>query len=288
MYQDLIAATLGVLGMSMIACFLGYRLGDAVGPKIRLALLTVSLLLASLYAAFMVGRLELVSYFPNASAVLQSNATPVMILFATGLAWTIPTRAQVSRKVRFAVMAGLSIVFFFSPWLRPQVRPVVSDELARFVQGICLQSHPATCAPAAAATLLNLHGVPTTEYDMVRHCLTSQDGTEPLGLYRGLSVSTKGYRIEPMLASTQPSDWNLLQQYPLIALVAFRDDYAGDSINYRRILGRQGEGHAIVVFGQRGNGDFVIGDPAVGQTIWDRETFARRFFGDAIFLAQRP
>jgi len=251
-------------------------------------LFAASLVLASVYAAFMVGRLELVGFFPGGNAVLQSNATPILILFATGLAWTIPSTSQSSRRFRFAVMAGLSVLFFFSPWLRPQMRPVVSDEQARFNQGVCLQSHSATCAAAAAATLLSYHGMPIAEHDMIRHCLTSRDGTEPLGLYRGLSVGTAGRRFTPMLASKHSLNWQALGQYPLIALVSFRDDEQLNSTPYRRLLGRQGDGHAIVVFGQKSNGDFLIGDPATGRTIWDQATFQRRFFGAAIFLAKRP
>jgi|GEM_PF-1179343 len=288
MDHDLIAATLGVLGLALMASVLGYRLGLALHPQVRIGLFAASLVLASVYAAFMVGRLELVGFFPGGNAVLQSNATPILILFATGLAWTIPSTSQSSRRFRFAVMAGLSVLFFFSPWLRPQMRPVVSDEQARFNQGVCLQSHSATCAAAAAATLLSYHGMPIAEHDMIRHCLTSRDGTEPLGLYRGLSVGTAGRRFTPMLASKHSLNWQALGQYPLIALVSFRDDEQLNSTPYRRLLGRQGDGHAIVVFGQKSNGDFLIGDPATGRTIWDQATFQRRFFGAAIFLAKRP
>ena len=128
MDHDLIAATLGVLGLALIASVVGYRLGLALHPRIRITLLAATLVLASVYAAFLVGRLELVGYFSGGNAVLQSNATPILILFATGLAWTIPSSAQSSRRFRCAVMASLSVLFFFSPWLRPQIRPVVSDE----------------------------------------------------------------------------------------------------------------------------------------------------------------
>ena len=288
MEHDLVAATLGIMGLAMLASVFGHLLGSMIRPALRLLVLGITLLLASLYAAILVGRLELIGYFPGGNAVFQSNATPILIFFATGLAWTLPSLHQANRQLRFVSMAGLSVLFFLSPWLRPQIRPVVSDEQARFIDGICLQSHEATCAPAAAATLLTYHGISASEHDLIRRCLTSSDGTEPLGLYRGLAISSQLGRFAPKIASKHPTRWSSLEQFPLIALVSFSDDFRADTASKRRILGRDADGHAIVVFGQRPNGDYVIGDPAVGRTVWEREAFERRFFGNAIYLAKRP
>jgi len=287
MDHDLIAASLGVLGLANLASAAGYCLGNVLKPRWRLFLLAIALVGASFYAAFVVGRLDLIGIFPSENVILKSNATPIFILFATGLAWTIPTQDSVSRRARFVAMASLSILFFFSPLLRSRLRPITSDEEARFTHGVCLQSHWATCAPAAAATLLHLHGISVTEKEMVTTCLTSEDGTEPLGLYRGLRVGTQGRAVRPMLASKDSTKWGSLEQFPVIALVSFRDDEAIPQASYRRAMGAQGEGHAIVVFGRRQNGDYLIGDPAFGRTVWDQESFRRRFRGDAIFLSSR-
>ncbi len=287
MDEDVIASALGVLGLASLASVLGYRLGFRLRPSARLLVLAVVMLVASLYASLLVGRLELVSILPDGSAIFATNITPVLILFSVGLAWTIPSRHLRGRQVRFAAITALSIVFFFAPLLRPWLRPVVSDDITYYDHGVCLQSHSATCGAAAAATLLHLHGIDVSEHTMIEACLTSRDGTEPLGLYRGLASGSRTSHKAPNLASSNLSDWESLGQYPLVALVTFRHDMEPTSGALRRMLGRDADGHAVVVFGRSATGDFMIGDPAVGRTVWDEATLHRRYCGQAIFMAER-
>jgi len=287
MDEDLIAATFGVLGFAVLASVSGYQIGLCLPPRATLALFAAVILLASLYSSLVVGRLEIASLVSSGTAIFTTNVTPILILFCVGLAWQLPSVKPRSHHLRFAAMAGLSVVFFFAPLIRPWLRPVVMDDLPRFEDGVCLQSHSATCAAAAAVTLLQNHGVDVSEGEMIRTCLTSCEGTEPLGLYRGLVNQTKSRSITPRLASTDSSLWRAQDVFPVLALVTFRDDVSGQRGSLNRILGRQGDGHAIVVFGQAANGDFMIGDPAFGRTVWDQSTFRHRFSGQAIYLAKR-
>ena len=149
-----------------------------------------------------------------------------------------------------------------------------------------MQSHSATCGAAAAATLLLQHGIAVSEQDMIKACFTSSDGTEPLALYRGLKSHTQYRNVTPRLASRESTMWSELDQYPLVAFVSFRDDTTAAETPFTRILGRGAEGHAIVIFGCTPKGKFLIGDPAVGRTIWDKDLFHRRFSGQAIYLAK--
>ena len=290
MDNDLITAALGVMGLAIFAGVAGVVLASRVSFSIRVTLLAASLISASLYASLVVGRLSLADYLPGESVILLSNATPILILFATGLAWTLPNFRPRPRRVRLGIISGLSVLFFFSPCLRHQIRPVFSDDEARFDGPVCVQSHWATCAPAAATTLLNHHDISVTEQDMIRRCLTSCDGTEPLGLYRGLVVSTKGHDYVPSIADRDMTQWGARDQFPLIALIAYRGDEATNTNTnaFRRVLGRHGDGHAIVVFGRKPNGDYIIGDPAVGRTVWKPDELKRRFIGNAIYLARAP
>ena len=141
--------------------------------------------------------------------------------------------------------------------------------------------------------MLRLSGIEAGEQDLVRACLTSSCGTEPLGLYRGLALSTRGPLV-PRVAHSNPLDWDRRGELPNIALVRFdppdREDHAlarharlGSS---RWLLGPRSEGHAIVVLGQDGDGNWEIADPAFGKTTWSREDFLGRFTGDAIYLAR--
>ena len=287
MDEDLIAATLGVLGFAVLASVWGYRIGLGLQPRSCLSLFAAVILFASLYSSLVVGRLEITSLVSSGTAIFTTNVTPVLILFCVGLAWHLPNVKPRIHHLRVAAMAALSVVFFFAPLIRPWLRPVAMDEPPRFEDGVCLQSHSATCAAAAAVTLLQNHGVGVSESEMIQTCLTSCEGTEPLGLYRGLFNQTKSRSITPRLASTDSSLWQAQNMFPVLALVTFRDDVSAKSGSLNRILGRQGDGHAIVVFGQSANGDFMIGDPAFGRTVWDQATFRHRFSGHAIYLAKR-
>jgi predicted double-glycine peptidase len=282
---DVIATTLGVMGLAILASVLGYRFSFTMTPVQRVAMLGVTMVCVSLYASLVVGRLEIAHYFPSAIAIFATNITPILVAFAAGIAWTMPTPNFRRRQVRFFCMAILSIVFYFAPVIRPIIKPVISDEVARFQDGVCMQSHSASCGAAAAATLLLQHGIAVSEQEMIRACFTSSDGTEPLALYRGLKSQTRFRDLTPRLTSRQTEQWDSLNQYPCVAFVSFRDDDEASAVSMRRILGRGADGHAIVIFGRTANGKFLIGDPAVGRTIWDKELFNRRFSGQAIYLA---
>ena len=92
----------------------------------------------------------------------------------------------------------------------------------RVVNGVPVSmSHEATCGAAAAATLLNLRGIPATEQGMIRRCLTSRHGTEPLGLYRGLKLATEGLGPDVRVASHDPAEWIDENQLPNVALIQF-------------------------------------------------------------------
>ncbi len=285
MEADLAISILVILALAALASVIGYRFGLRLSPLLRISLFAASMLAATIHAAIVSGRLELAGLFRLSSAICFTNITPVLICFSVGLAWTIPGPDAFVRHVRLSLMAALSVLFFFAPLLRPAIRPVISDEATRFDKGVCLQSHPASCAAAAAATLLSAHGISVSESQMMHACLTSRDGTEPLGLYRGLVLRTQSRRLSPRLASHDAAQWDQLCQYPLVALVTFRNDENSAPPTLRRILGRDAEGHAIVVFGRTPGGKFIVGDPAVGRTLWDQEVFERRFSGQAIYLS---
>jgi hypothetical protein len=157
----------------------------------------------SLHASLIVGRLEIAHFFPSGTALFATNITPVLVAFAAGIAWSVPAPDFQRGQVRFVSMAALSFLFYLAPAIRPILKPVVSDEAARFQDGVCMQSHSATCGAAAAATLLLQHGIAVSEQEMIKACLTSSDGTEPLALYRGLKSQTRSRDVTPRLASRQ-------------------------------------------------------------------------------------
>ncbi|MGI9472094.1 MAG: cysteine peptidase family C39 domain-containing protein, partial [Rubripirellula sp.] len=228
------------------------------------------------------GRLHWTNSLPLASAVFWSSLMPIILCFTAGLA---RKTEGLTRRVRMATMfglGGLAVAYTFTPIVRPVVAPIDLSDSSQWSDGVCLQSHSSSCAPAAAVTLLRVSGVVASERDLALACLTSQHGTEPVGLFRGLNAFVAGPHLSARVASVDPDRWTKQRQLPNISLIRFRSS----DTSLSRLMGARGEGHAVVVFGRDSEGDWIIGDPAFGRTKWSDEQFQSRFTGDAIFLAQ--
>lgn len=274
---------------ALAALVVGRSLSKHLG-KARTPVFACLVILTALYASIWAGRIEIVAIFPHSSAVLLSNLTFVLVCLLAGFAWEIPGVPSLRGGIVLATLVVLGGVFLFAPFLRPMLMPIELEANSRWRGDICLQTHDASCAPAAAATLLRLHGLHAEERSMADACLTSRAGTEPLALYRGLGISTRDTRLHPRLASRQPEDWARLNQFPVLAMVT---PPAAQTIpptragRLQKLLGRASEGHAVVVLGRLPDGNFLIGDPASGQRVWDPYLMSHYFSGQAIYLERQ-
>jgi hypothetical protein len=97
-----------------------------------------------------------------------------------------------------------------------------------------------------------------------------------------LKLASQRFGGDIRVASSDPSRWIGNGQLPNVALIRFNEAGRGEAIG--RLLGRGGEGHAIVVIGYR-DGQWILGDPAVGRISWSDADFRRRFTGDALYVA---
>lgn len=242
------------------------------------------------YAWILSGRLGWFATLPAAAVVLWSNLTPILLSFTAGLAYRSQRLPSWRRPVTIGLFAMLSLAFIVTPMLRATLTPLKLDSQATWREGVCLQSHPASCGPAAAATLMQLHGIHSTERALAKLCYTSQQGTEPLRLFSGLMAASHSKSVLPAVASPNPDRWAVQNQLPNIALVqfeAFQSERPNLSQPIHRLLGPRGEGHAVVVLGRTDSGNWLIADPAFGQTTWTSEQFRDRFTGDAIYLSRQ-
>lgn len=208
---------------------------------------------------------------------------PLILALTAGIASTMSALRGWHRPATVIGLLSLMAAYTLTPILRPQFSPAVTAFASTWQDGVCLQSHPATCAPAAAATLLELAGVRSSENAMVAPCLTSNRGTEPLGLFRGLAIATVGEKVRPVIASSDPDTWVHGKQLPNIALVEFETAESDGAEGH--FFGPQSDGHAVVIRGRDPHGNWIVLDPAFGRTLWTPSTFASLFTGDAIFLA---
>lgn len=305
MGMDLWIAIGFIAAISALAFLAGRRLSLSVYHN--KPLLFAECLVFSLVFAFgLSNRLSWASAFPTPAALCWSNWVPVFLAFSAGLAWGVSALRIRWRRGVSAALTMLGISFLALPVVRPHLFPLEIEEVVGWKDGICLQSHAASCGPAAAATLLHQTAMltpakPTTarltygggqwaetplvsaERWMANACLTSSQGTSSLGLVRGLRIAVAGSGHAVAVADQDPRKWASQSQLPNVAVVRF-NNVRGDR-PVRQLLGTDGEGHAIVVHSRTADGLWRVADPAVGWQLWSDERLARVFTGDAIYLA---
>jgi hypothetical protein len=271
----------------MVSAFaMGHRINRPEhGRSPRFVLFAVSLLFCLAFSWIYAGNLSWAYAIPVSGVVYWSNFMPVLLGFAAGAACHTAGLNGFGRPLTIASLMLIAVSYLVIPVGRPIVLPVTVSE-AVWDDEVCLQSHESTCAAASAATLLRLNEIDADEASMVGPCLTSQQGTESLGLYRGLRLASQNTSRQVRVAQSNPTDWLMLDQLPNIALVKFAEnEYAGANTprRIRWMSGVTGEGHAVVVLGHE-NGQWIIGDPAVGRVRWSDADLRRRFTGEAIYM----
>ncbi|RMG16856.1 MAG: hypothetical protein D6731_05250 [Planctomycetota bacterium] len=181
----------------------------------------------------------------------------------------------------------------------PVPAPSGGQEPARLRPGepfVLRQSQPATCAPAAAATLLRALGLApqATEAGLARLCFTDPlRGTHDLGLFRGLSLSAPTHRVR--FARLLLDDL-LARRRPCLVFVGLSRARAKDERLFAylrdRCNWREDEVHAVVFFGTEpspgtapnGPPRVVIGDPNYGVERWGLDHFSVLWDGWALLV----
>jgi len=278
---DIVIGIIGIASLSVLAYLGGSHLGRTSSRR-RPWLFVESILFCLVFAWTLDGKLHWALAIPLSCVIYWSNFMPLLLGFTAGLASWSPGMGEFRRPVVVGLLIFLAIGYMLAPVARPLFSPVVVDTQGSWARGVCLQSHPSTCAAASAATLLKHVGIETNEWEMSAACLTSQAGTVPLGLYRGLAMKANANGFDAEVASSQPSEWLKRGQMPNVALLRFQDQFHSTPAN--RFMGPRSEGHVVVVLGRSCDGRWIIGDPAVGRLHWSDEEFRSYFTGDAIFL----
>ncbi|MEO1616876.1 MAG: hypothetical protein AAFV88_13555 [Planctomycetota bacterium] len=305
---DLWIATVFITAIAMLAFLAGRQLSQTV-YQTRSLLLAECLIFSLVFAFGLSNRLLWINVIPTPAVICWSNWMPVFLGLVTGLASKSHAMGRRTRPLIVGSLATVGVCFLLLPLSRPHLFPIETASVSAWEEGVCLQSHEASCGPAAVATLLyqadlshsfgNQRLVPPeviqqrlahAEQHLAAACLTSDKGTSTLGLVRGLRLATAGTNQEVRVADTNPTRWITKQQLPNLAVVQFRDspNTTNDRLGtVRRLMGSGGEAHAVVVVGRESSGLWKIGDPAVGWRYWTEEEFRQRFTGDAIYLSQR-
>ncbi len=227
--------------------------------------------------------------FPVSSAIVYANPSPVLASFLAGV---ISGLSRVPRWRRVPLVAvvvatgGYETSTLFNP-APPPVRAVFND-------GVALQTHTASCSPAAAATLLRAAGVPgaedATEASLVGPCLTDARGTPLLGLYRGLKLATAQTPYEPTFHNLTPAELRHRPELlPAIINVKLTAEVDFREPRYRARWGwLLNVTHSVVVFRFYDDGQLEVGDPSIGRELWSMQALTDLWAGEVLTLEKQP
>ena len=132
----------------------------------------------------------------------------------------------------------------------------------RWKDNVCLQSTGFTCTPAAAATLLKVHGVDTSESEMAAACATTRSGTHVLGLARGLASKLPEGKFAVRACRLVPNEI-LRAHLPCITFTGC---------------------HAWVIFRINRDYSLEIGEAFGGRKTVSWNHFAESFCGEAVLV----
>lgn len=283
-----------LIGISTIlACSLLAFLYIVASPKPNQRFLFSSVLFLTLgFVSFFAGKLAWARLIPSEYVIFAANLAPLLLSIAAGLSLRSSQIRLVIRPIAALMFLAVAMIHAVVPYCRPILYPVELSQQTVWSNDYCLQSHASSCAPAAAVTLLKLNGVTYSERELADWCLTSEKGTDSLGLYRGLARAVNSTAIKPQVAPVDPSEWVQSAAVPNISLVWLGKPtsvipqikfYGSKSFR----IGFRGEGHAVVVLGRSKSGGWRILDPAFGETIWTDQQMQDRYTGESIYLAKQ-
>ncbi|MGE3315602.1 MAG: cysteine peptidase family C39 domain-containing protein [Planctomycetaceae bacterium] len=233
------------------------------------------------YGAELWDDVTLARILPYSNLIVIGNWFPPAFGFLAGLAWSRESSGYTRRTIGVGLLATVAIA---SVWQPLYGSPPKCSDLWR--NGVCIQTTPASCSAACAATLLRKHGIDATEREMTELCLT-RNGTTWQGLYRGLMQKTRGTPWTVEIFRHTLKELREMPETPKILIVELEAG-AGVDPRYERQWGWiPGQSHAVVLMGFRADERVEIGDPAVGREYWTEHDMQVLWHGVGLRLIPR-
>lgn len=273
--------SMSVLTM-IVAALLGVVYGrrlHARGLSLRVRVRIRDLPLIPLSIVVLVGSLYLTNYLGNRPHLFWYIPTPIeyrltpalwalkliMVIFAFTSVVTVAVLFE-SKGRRTLIAISVITAFSVEGLARYAHRPTLPPLVERTRDGGVLQTSPATCAPAACATIAIHFGHQITEAEMAGIFNTTADGTTPSQIIYGMR--SLGFEVHKKYSPARdPNDITP----PAVLMVAY---------------GAQPDGHAIVYMGPSG-GAYEIWNPQFGRALQTLEALQRKWQGRAIEIAER-
>ena len=307
--MDLAVTTILLIYAAVVLFRLGRRYSHrfpATAPWLSMLVMAVSIYLCWT-ASYSLRWAELI---PHGCSLILTNAPLALIAVAAGLLMSQKDMSATRKAVLAGSMLFAATAVTASVLLQPLLQPIDLSPHDRWQDGVCLQSHEASCAPAAAATLVSRFGIVSTEREMALDCLTSGGGTLSLAAFRGVSHSIRNEKFAARALVCDPysrSCESLQQRLPLLAMVSFVGQLQDSLVDPNPRVAEPSlagflpafagplpqmpihnrEQHAVVLLGRHPDGDWEVADPAVGRVRWTDEYFRSVWVGEGIYLVNR-
>jgi hypothetical protein len=270
------------LSISTGLFMVGLRLGRHASARILTVPALVAAFLIILHAFLLSDSLYIAKVLPFSNVMVFANPMPP----AGGLlAGIVCGRARRVSWRAIIVVALLVVVSLYAAYGRFLGKPPRCEDYWK--DGVCIQTSPASCSAAGAATLLRSHGIPATEAEMASICFTREAGTTMSGLYRGLKIKTADTEWDAKAFFCEASELRAEAPLPAIIKVWLDKDRTNDP-RYEQEWGwKHGIPHTVVLFRFVGNGEVEVGDPSVGRERWRFEDVKALWHGAGIGLVRR-
>jgi hypothetical protein len=219
--------------------------------------------------------------FPFSNMMILADPSPILVAILVGTGAVILPGGVLRRAVWLVPL--VAVCLFASYGFLLGTPPRMGNQ---WRDGLCRQTSRASCAPAAAATLLAAYGIPATEAEMARLCLTTGDGTSSRAIFRGLLLKAEG---TSRCVEVFRGDLGALRALRGPVLLNMRlDPKAGtDPISEKKWGWRPGVAHTVVLFRSLCDGRFYVGDPAVGFELWAQKDIETLWHGEGFRLVPR-
>jgi len=269
--SDLLLCLVSIAVVSAGFCCLGLWVGARTSRRASALVGGLATLVLVVYALWLNDNPVLTHILPVANLLLWGNLQLPAAALLGGVAWSSLKSPLWQRVLLVLSLVAMGFWREAGPLIGhpPPIGP------ARWTHGICRQTSTSSCSAAAAATLLGIYGIKTSEAEMIRCCLTHVEGTSTLGLYRGLKLKTAGTKWT-VWADTPGTE--SLDRWPLPAVITVSLPGLAPGL-----LG-SGVGHSIVVLRVNDDGKFDIADPFAGRQVWSRQQLIAAYGGDVMAL----
>ena len=233
---------------------------------------------------FLYGAAFFARWLPVSNVIILSNQVPVLLSALSGVILAMP-REKIQRVRKVLVVIPLILLGGYVS-VKPALVLDKPPSGSYWKDGVCLQSGQSSCSAACAATLLDAHGIKSSEKEMIDLCLTNRKGTYSLGLYRGIHLKAKPHRVGVFVGNID--ELRKLTHLPAIISVGLSQDAANNpeiaSLYNDEYGWTPGQFHTVVLYGFTNDNRVEIGDPSVGREFWDLRDLEILFSGTGYYI----